>query len=201
MFPSGLPYHLDLPDIAPNPKLAMELLDKAGLKDPDGNGPLSRFSVTLKVTTNKERIAVAKALGAQLKRIGIDVKIESLEFGTFNKQLADGLVAVWVSSWTGYKDPDHLRYVFDSKQTPPVGGNRGNYANTKVDKLLESAQTTAEMGKRLPLYFEAQKILNEDLPYVYLWFKLSNVVVAKNVQGFRVFADGRYTSLTEVTKK
>jgi peptide/nickel transport system substrate-binding protein len=200
MFPEGLPYHVDLPDLAPDPKLAMELLDKVGLKDPDGKGPMPRFSFTLKVTTNKERISVAKALAAQLKRIGIEVRVESLEFGTFNKQLADGLASAWVLSWTGYKDPDHLRYVFESSQTPPVGGNRGRYSNPKVDKLLQMAQMTQQMDKRVPMYTEAQKIMAEDLPYVYLWYKYTNVVLSKAVKGYKVYSDGRYSSLTEVTK-
>ena len=140
-------------------------------------------------------------MAAQLKRIGVEAKVESLEFGTFNKQLSEGLISAWVAPWTGYKDPDHLRYVFHSKQTPPVGGNRGFYSNPKVDKLVEDGQATLDMSKRIPLYAEAQKLLGEDLPYVYLWFKYANVVHSKAVKGYKVYSDGRYSSLTEVTKQ
>jgi len=200
MFPAGVPSHIEIPDTAYDPTEAMALLDKAGLRDPDGKGPQSRFSFKLKVPTNKERIAVAKAIAGQLKRIGIDVQIESLEFSTFSKQLADGLVSAWIAPWTGYKDGDHLRFVFHSKQVPPFGGNRGFYANPKVDVLLEKAKVTLDPAARVPLYAEAQRLLSDDRPYVYLWYKLGTVVSAKGVKGFVPSSDGRYVSLTEVTK-
>lgn len=200
MFPPGLPYHVAIPDVAYDPAGAMALLDKAGLKDPDGKGPQSRLKFTLKVPTNKERIAIAKAMAGQLKRIGVDMQIESLEFGTFSKQLADGLVSAWIAPWTGYKDPDHLRFVFHTDQAPPVGGNRGFYSNKKVDALLDSARAELDMAKRVPLYADAQRLLSDDSPYVYLWYKLNHVVTAKNVKGFRLYADGRYVSLAEVSK-
>jgi peptide/nickel transport system substrate-binding protein len=200
MFPPGLPYHHPAPDVGYDPAGAMALLDKAGYKDPDGKGPQSRLRFSLKVPTNKERIAIAKAVAGQLKRVGIDAQIESLEFGTFSKQLSDGLVPAWIAPWTGYKDPDHLRYVFHSNQVPPVGGNRGFYSNPKVDALLDAGRAELDMGKRQPTYLEAQRLLSDDSPYVYLWYKLNHVVTAKNVKGYKLYADGRYVSLTETTK-
>ena len=44
-------------------------------------------------------------------------------------------------------DPDILRRVFHSKQTPPSGFNRGHYQNPEVDRLLDLA--SAALG----LYF------------------------------------------------
>lgn len=200
MFPPGLPYHAAIPEIGYDPAGAMALLDKAGLKDPDGKGPQARLKFTLKVPTNKERIAIAKAVAGQLKRVGVDMQIESLEFGTFSKQLSDGLVAAWIAPWTGYKDPDHLRFVFHTDQAPPVGGNRGFYSNKKVDTLLDNARAELDMAKRVPLYAEAQRLLSDDSPYVYLWYKLNHVVTAKNVKGYKLYSDGRYVSLAEVSK-
>lgn len=201
MFPAGLPFHeKSLAPIEYDPAGAMKLLDEAGLKDPDGKGPQPRARFTIKVPTNKERIAVAKAIAGQLKRVGLDVSIESLEFGTFTKQLSDGIVAAWIAPWTGYKDPDHLNFVFHTKQAPPLGANRGHYSNPKVDALFDKGREEMEMPKRLPHYSEAQKLLAADFPYVYLWFKSANVVMAKNVKGYTLYADGRYVSLSEVTK-
>ena len=200
MFPKNLPYHENIPEIKHSISAAKDLLNQAGFKDPDGDGPGSRFSFTIKVPTNKERISVAKAIASQLKKVGIEARVESLEFGTFNKQLADGLAQAWIAPWTGYKDPDHLRYCFHTSQIPPVGGNRGRYSEAKVDALLSKGQQELNMEKRLPYYAEAQRLLSDDIPYAYLWYKLNNVITAKGVSGYKLFSDGRYISLTEVTK-
>ncbi len=201
MFPAAFPFHeKDIAAVKYDPEGAKKLLDEAGLKDPDGNGPLPRTRVTLKVPTNKERIAVAKAIASQLKLVGIDMQIESLEFSLFSKQLAEGQIQAWIAPWTGYKDPDHLNFVFNSKQIPPIGGNRSFYANAKVDELLEKGKTEYNSEKRHGIYSQAQKILADDAPYVYLWYKLGNAVISKNVKGYKLYSDFRYLSLTEVSK-
>lgn len=201
MFPSGLPWHeSSLAPQAYEPDAAKKLLDEAGLRDPDGRGPKTRATLHMKVPTQRERIAIAKAIAGQLKRVGLDVRIETLEGGLFNRQLNSGQVDMWIAPWTGFKDPDHLHYVFHSTQIPPVGGNRGHYGRANVDKLLADAKVEGELTKRVALYSQAQKILAQDLPYVYLWHKLNFVAMRSRVQGFRLYADGRYKALT-VTEK
>lgn len=194
MFPPGNPFEeKSLEEIGYNPAEAKKLLVAAL-----GNKPLT---MTIKVTTQKERIAVAKAIAGQLKRIGVTAEVQALESSTFSKQLADGLVQTWIAPWTGFKDGDHLRFVFHSKQVPPEGANRGAYSNAKVDELLDKGVEELVLTKRLPHYAEAQKILAVDLPYVYLWHKLNHVVTANNVKGFQLYSDGRYVSLTQVSKE
>lgn len=201
MFPPGNPFHdASLETIPYSPEDAMALLDKAGLKDPDGRGPKMRARFTIKVPTNKERIAVARAIAGQLKLVGLEVVVESLEPQTFSKQLNDGLVQAWISPWTGFKDPDHLHFVFHGKMTPPAGANRGFYSNAKVDVLLDKGREELDPAKRVPLYAEAQKLIGADLPYVFLWYRKNHVVSARNVEGFNAFADGRYAALL-TTKK
>jgi peptide/nickel transport system substrate-binding protein len=181
-----------------DPAKAAALLDAAGLVQ--GPDKPHRFQFDLKVTTSKTRIAVAKAIAAQLERIGVKVRVESLEFGVFMDQLKEGAVAAWLGSWTGFKDPDHLHFAFNSTMAPPSGGNRGHYANAEVDRLTAAGKAETDPDKRKVLYDEAQTIISEDAPYVFLWHPTSIVVTQSNVQGFRMFADGRYLSLPEVTK-
>lgn len=189
MFPPGNAFaDASLQEIPYNPTEAKKLL---------GDKPLS-FSI--KVTTQKERIAVAKAIAGQLKKIGVTVDVQALESATFSKQLAEGNAQAWLAPWTGFKDGDHLRFVFHSKQMPPDGANRGAYSNAKVDALLEKGLETTDLKTRVPAYLDAQRLLSDDLPYVYLWHKLNHVVAAKNVKGFHLYADGRYVSLTQVSK-
>ncbi|MCX5744961.1 MAG: ABC transporter substrate-binding protein [Proteobacteria bacterium] len=54
---------------------ARQLLDEAGLVDPDGAGPLPRISLTYKTSTDAFRVMLAKLLAAQLGEVGIDVEV------------------------------------------------------------------------------------------------------------------------------
>jgi peptide/nickel transport system substrate-binding protein len=200
MFPPGHAFHFENKNsFEYNPREAELLLDVAGLKDPDGTaGPKPRVSFNIKVPLNRERIAVAKAIAGQLKKVGIKVKVEVLEFNTFMKHLNNGNVQAWIAPWTGYKDGDHLHFVFHSKRTPPMGANRGNYSNTKLDELLDKAKSESAYERRLGLYQEAQSLVAQDIPYVFLWHRVGHVVHSRRVSGFKIFPDGRYTSLTQV---
>lgn len=184
-----------------NPRESQILLDAAGYPDPDGNGPKERASFNIKVPLNRERIAVAKAIAGQLKKVGLKVKVEVLEFNTFMKHLNEGNVQSWIAPWTGYKDGDHLHFVFHSDRVPPKGANRGFYKNSELDKLLDTAKSESSLATRLRLYQRAQSIIADELPYVFLWHRLGHAVTRKDVSGFKIYPDGRYSSLTSTTKR
>lgn len=203
MFPPEHAFHFENKRaLSFNPREAEILLDAAGYPDPDGkNGPKSRAEFTIKVPLNRERVAVAKAIAGQLKRVGLKVKVEVLEFNTFLKHLNAGNAQAWIAPWTGYKDGDHLHFVFHSSRIPPSGANRGFYSNKILDNLLDRAKSESQTKIRASLYREAQAILAEELPYVFLWHRLGNVVTQKNINGFRIYSDGRYSSLATTSRK
>ncbi len=203
MFPPGNPFHYENKFPAEfNLREAETLLDAAGLNDPDGSsGPKSRASFSIKVPLNRERIAVAKAIAGQLKKVGLKVSVEVLEFNTFMKHLNDGNVQAWIAPWTGYKDGDHLHFVFHSKRVPPLGGNRGFYSNAKLDELLDKAKVETVFETRRALYQSAQSLIASDLPYIFLWHRTGHAIVNKKFSGFRIYPDGRYTSLTNMNQR
>ncbi|MFZ9520968.1 MAG: ABC transporter substrate-binding protein [Silvanigrellaceae bacterium] len=203
MFPPGHEYHFaNSKALNFNTREAETLLDAAGFPDPDGvKGKKERASFTITVPLNRERIAVAKAIAGQLKNVGLKVKVEVLEFNAFMKHLNEGNVQAWIAPWTGYKDGDHLHFVFHSSRIPPNGANRGFYSNKNLDKLLDDGKSEARPAARKALYQRAQSILAEELPYVFLWHRIGHVVTSKNVSGFKIFADGRYSSLTTTQKR
>lgn len=199
MFPDEFPWKAPAEPLPYDPDKARELLDEAGLTVKPDSG--TRFTLNLKVTTSKARIAVAKAIAAQLKDIGIDVEVESLEFGVFMDRLREGAISSWLASWTGFKDPDHLHFCFHSSMAPPEGGNRGRYRNAELDDLLGLGKTESDPEKRRAYYLRAQKIVEHDQPYAFLWHPRNVTIVKRNVKGFRLYSDGRYLSLPEVSRE
>ena len=74
-----------------------------------------RFTISYKTTTDSTRIQIARAIASQLKKIGIRVKVETMEWGRFKQDVAAGRVQMWGLTWIGYKDPDIYRYAFASE--------------------------------------------------------------------------------------
>jgi peptide/nickel transport system substrate-binding protein len=180
---------------------AKKLLDEAGFKDPDGDGKKTRFELIYKTTTNTTRVALAKAIAADLRKVGIKVKVQPLEWGRFKSDVESGKVQMWSLKWVGFKDPDIFRYVFATESFPPNGGNRGWYSNKKLDSLMDMGKTQTDSGTRKKTYAEVQNLVSKELPYVFLWHEEIFAVMNKNVEGFELYADGRFASLVNTYKK
>lgn len=195
MFPPNN-YYFDntISSIPFNPQRAKTLLKDANIQEP--------ISFSIKVSSSsKSSIEVAKAIAANLKDVGLSPTVELLENSIFIDQIKRGIAKVWISSWVGFKDPDHLRFAFASNMIPPLGGNRGAFTNHSIDELLQEGREELNPIKRKKIYDQAQQLLAGELPYVYLWHNLNIAVISKNVEGFQLYADGNYTSLSKVIKK
>ncbi|HEY0722633.1 MAG TPA: ABC transporter substrate-binding protein, partial [Pyrinomonadaceae bacterium] len=82
ILPLNEAYNDDLPSWPYDPVRAKQLLDEAGFRDPDGDGPMTRFRLSYKTTNLDLRRRIAEALKEQLLQVGIELEIRSYEFGT-----------------------------------------------------------------------------------------------------------------------
>lgn len=189
--PSSEYFDTSLPVPEHDPKKAEKLLDEAGYPRKEG----LRFELSLKSTTDVTRISIAKAIASQLKRIGIKVVVEPMEWGRFKLDLEQGRIQMWAAQWIGFKDPDIYRFAFSTANFPPNGANRGWYSNPELDRLLEAGREKNDFSERKKIYDQVQAILAKDKPYVFLWHEENFAVVNRELQGFELFADGRYSAL------
>lgn len=187
--PAGLPRY------GHDPARAARLLDEAGFPDPDGPGPLPRFSLVYKTSQNELRRRIATVIGDQLSRVGIHIRVRAYEWGTFFGDIRSGNFQIYSLTWVGISDPDIYRYVFHSRFIPPAGLNRGFYKNPRVDELLEGARTLPDRAGRAPLYAEVQRILGRELPYVNLWHSVNVAAIDRRVSGYRVYPNEDLISL------
>ena len=160
-----------------DPAKAIALLDEAGYRDPDGDGPQPRLRLSLKVSTNEFIRLQAAVIQEDLKRVGIDLDVRSYEFATLYTDVLKGNFQLFTLQWVGVSDPDMLRRVFHSKQMPPNGFNRGYYENPDVDRLIDAAMVAESDDERRKLYGDAQRVVAEDAPYISLWYK-TNIAVS-----------------------
>ncbi len=198
LLPSSHPfYHAGLSEMRYDPEQAKKLLDAAGFPQ---KGTQPRFKLTYKTTASLARISIAKAIASDLKKIGIEVSVQSLEWGALKGEIDKGNVQMWSLLWIGFKGPGIYEHAFGSENFPPAGANRGRYVNPKLDALLQEGQRVTDFAARKKIYDQVQEIVQADQPYVFLWHEANYAVMRKEVQGFEIYADNRYSSLPLVTK-
>lgn len=198
MLSSKNPFRANTTQATYNVQEANALLDKVGLVA-KGSDKM-RFEIVLKTTSDVTRVNVAHAIAGELRKIGVKVQVQSLEWGKFKSDADKGNLQMWLLQWIGYKDPDIYRFAFGTESFPPNGGNRGWFSNPVLDKALSEGRVVHDFKKRKPLYAEVQKIVDEEVPYAFLWHDKNYVVYNKSVKGFELYADGRYSSLVKVTR-
>jgi peptide/nickel transport system substrate-binding protein len=159
---------------------------KAKAKLAEGGMP-NGMSFTIKGWNQPVQVQELQIIQAQLKEVGIDMKIELLEFG---KLLADlnshNFVAVRIG-WSGRPDPDGNSHVFLHSKG---GLNRVRYANPRMDDLLDRARAEGDLGKRKALYTEVTRLAAEDAPYIWLHHDAEVKIWADAVKGFEHIGDG-----------
>ena len=179
---------------------ARALLDEAGYRDPDGDGPLPRLRLTLKTSTDEFFRLQATILQQDLRQIGVEMDVRSYEFATFFGDVLAGNFQMITMQWVGVTDPDMLRRVFHSAQTPPAGFNRGYYSNPEVDRLIDLASAATDEAERRKYYSAAQKLIAEDLPYVSLWHKTNVAIAQTTIDGLQLGPQAHMRVLKDVRK-
>lgn len=180
----------NLPTYAYDPNRAKQLLDEAGYRDPDGDGPQPRFALSFKTSTDSEANLRAEMIQQMLKQVGINMTIQSSEFGTFLDDIVKGKYQMYSLSRNGIQDPDFFNVIFHSKSVPPEGQNRGYYINPQVDALIIEGRSTFDRNKRKQIYAEIQKIVQEDLPYISLYHQVNVAIMDKKIDGYVMYPAG-----------
>jgi peptide/nickel transport system substrate-binding protein len=187
-------------DFAHDPPQAKRLLDLAGYPDPDGDGPLHRFLLTMRTSTTEVYRLQAAALQHDLAQVGIGLDVRSTETQTLFADIIGGNFQMYTAVFVGVTDPDMLRRVFHSAQQPPVGLNRVYYRNAEVDRLIEAAATAGDDEQRRAFYSRAQKIIAAEVPYLPLWSRINVAVFQPDVTGVSLSPIADFTFLKDVSR-
>jgi peptide/nickel transport system substrate-binding protein len=178
---------------------AMQLLDQAGHRDPDGNGPKMRFRIVFRGSTDAEVTQQAEIIQQMLREVGIDMQIQTSEFGTFMEDLTKGRFQMFSLRRLGISDPDFYHTIFHSASVPPNGQNRGYYINKRVDQLIEEGRSTFDRPKRKAAYDEIQKIVADELPYISLYHRDNVAIMRKNIGGYQMYPSGFLLGIPNMT--
>ncbi|BCX04281.1 MAG: diguanylate phosphodiesterase [Candidatus Roseilinea sp.] len=167
---------------------AKQLLAEAGY--PDG------FTAKLKNTPTYSFLGNAGiAVQEQLKEIGINLEIESLEWSVFLKDYLGKNFEAVVSGYSGFADP---HTPLDGTYVTGRQNNFMSYSNPKFDELVAQGAQETDQAKRAEIYREAQRILLEDSPMVFLYAANEYEAMQSYVKGYVHYLNGSHVSFRQV---
>jgi peptide/nickel transport system substrate-binding protein len=177
-----------------NPEKARELLAEAGYPD----GFTCSFWVPESGSGMQQPVAMGTAIQADLREVGVDCEIQTFEWGTYLDQVIvppdQAEFDMFEMSWIGDNgDPDnHLFILLSGEQFPPAGYNMGFYQNEQVDELLREARVTLDQARRTELYQQAQKLIADDPPWIYVDHETQIVVMDAKIKDFKLHPTGPF---------
>jgi peptide/nickel transport system substrate-binding protein len=176
-----------------DPEAARTAIRKLGL-----NGK----EFVLKTSNVQSAMENGKVIANQLQSVGLQIKMQSFEWGTFYGDVKKGNFQLATLKWVGNVDPDIYRLAMHSHETPENSGrNRGRYVNPRLDSLLEAGLKIRNEQERIHHYLEVQKIVYDDLAIVPLWYEMDTAIAHKRVKSYTPPQDGSFLSLIDVTKE
>jgi peptide/nickel transport system substrate-binding protein len=179
-----------------DPERARELLAEGGY--PDGfQGNL--FYVSGRWAGDDQ---VTQALQAYWAQVGVQIELNRIDMGSLGDYLSDdpdnraGWTTQQIRSST-YLDY-HLYRLFHSESTLAEGAQRSGYQNEEVDQLLNEGRSTFVEQDRLAAYEEAQRLIWDDAPFIWVMILSNTVVHRAGISGLEILpnADMNFTNVT-----
>lgn len=160
---------------------ANALLDEAGY--PRGDDGI-RFPLTVDFGWDAIK-PYAEYMKPQLKKIGIDVTVRaSADFPSWSKRISNHEFQMTMDNVFNWGDPVigvHRTYDSNNIKEGVIWSNTQQYANARVDELMQLAGATYDLDERKKYYAEFQQILAEELPVYWLFPAPYHTVSAKAV--------------------
>jgi peptide/nickel transport system substrate-binding protein len=133
-----------------------------------------------------------------LQGIGIEVVPEVIDYPTLVSRVTEqgDYDATGVDFAGATADPSTLYENFHSGSP----GNHMNYSNSELDELLTQARETLDQEAAKPIYGEIQRIIMEDVPMFYAWYRPFLHAVDRRFEGYTDSADyGLFHTLEDWT--
>ncbi len=177
---SGSPWYFPYAPYSPrNVDKAKELLDGAGY----GDG----FSFTMNTVIGfEETQRAAQVIQQQLADLNITMDIQPEEAGVIIDKESSGDFDAIMWSWLGLTDAADYFYL---QHHTGEGLNFTGYSNPDFDALVEQGSQVGDFDARYAIYQQANKILVDDAPYIYMYAKSEVKAWAPYVKGYTVRPD------------
>ncbi len=173
----------DLKGYPYDPDRAKELLAAAGYND-QNKLTFTLWAYTVPRGYNPAGDRLATAVQEYWRQVGVEAEIQTAEWTQYLANRRDNQYAISLGGWMGDNgDPDNFLYSLLASEN--VGqSNTSWYENPQVDELLVQAQEATDQEERKRLYQQAEQIIVEDAPWVFLGYQKHQVVTSNTLQDF-----------------
>jgi len=163
-------------------------LAKAKAKLAEGGKP-GGFEFTMTTNNLPINIQEAEVMQAQLAEAGIKMKVHLVDGATLISNGNAKNFEMISYQWSGRPDPDGNVYQF-FKTSPGTSLNWSGISNPKLDALLDQTREVSSQAERKKLYSEVIKILQDELPMVFIVHPVEPKAFSPKVQGYDAIPDG-----------
>jgi peptide/nickel transport system substrate-binding protein len=116
---------------------------------------------------------LGEAVQGYLAKVGVNVKITQYEWGAYLDRIRH---TQWegfgISGWSGDNgDPDNFLgdlFEWDEAAGKARTNNHARYHNPDYDKLIVQGRQVSDQAKRTQIYLDANKILHDDAPWIFM---------------------------------
>lgn len=159
--PDSWAFDPDLEPIPYDPETASQMIDAAG-----SYGASIRFMVNQGNVLREDWLTYTQQA---LQDVGIEVIPEVIEYATLSERVtATQDYDVCGVDFAGVTaEPSELYEQFHSGSA----GNFMNYANPDLDELLTQAKETLDQEAAKPIYAEIQRLIMDDVPMHFAWYR------------------------------
>lgn len=176
---SGTPWYFPYAPYEYNLDTARALLDEAGYAD--------GFEMEIMTAIGfEETLRGAQVIQQQLAEIGVEVQIENIEFSEWLERQGAGEFDAFMLSWLGLTDVEDYFYL---QHRTGNAFNFTGYSNAEFDALVDQGRTIDDFDERYAVYEQANQILVDDAPYIFMYIKQEVKAYAPYVKGFATRSD------------
>src|SRR5215212_1852314 len=178
-------FNPDLTSYPYDPDKARELLSAAGY---DESNPLkfTFMAYTIPRGYNPAADRLATAIQEYWSEVGVQSDIQTAEWTQYRADRGAGKFACALGGWQGDNgDPDNFLYALLAGASKGAG-NLSFYENPEVDDLLVQAVRVSDMEERKALYHQAEQLIVDDAPCVFLGYQKHQVVTRANITDFQL---------------
>jgi len=134
---------------------------------------------------------LGEAVQGYLAKVGVNVKITQYEWGayldTYRHTPWEGFA---ISGWSGDNgDPDNFLgdlFEWDEAAGKARSNNTSRHHDVAYDKLLVQGRQVTDQAKRAQIYEQANKLLHDDAPWIFINHTNQVRATRANVTGFQL---------------